>query len=103
MRLREPPGKYQEFMHQETVVDWFRVLIDLKQADLSMYDVSHLIAVPKATLIAWKNDGTEPRYEAGSKLVALWCKIQNQPIEEIPRRPRTFSAASSKRLAPTTR
>lgn len=84
-------------MHQEIVVDWFQVLTDLKKVGLSMYDVSDLIDVPKATLLSWKNDGAQPRYDPGSKLVALWCARRNQNQDELPRRKAPMSAARAKR------
>lgn len=38
-------------MHQETVVDWFYILTDLKQDGLSTYDASALVGIPKSALL----------------------------------------------------
>ncbi len=56
-------------------VDWFRIIADLNGRGLSTHDISSRIGVAQSTLIGWKNDGAEPRYSDGNKLIILWQEI----------------------------
>ncbi|RZI78780.1 MAG: hypothetical protein EOP38_27075, partial [Rubrivivax sp.] len=53
-------------------IDWFRVLVDLKQAGLSSAAVAAAVNVAKSTVIGWKNLDAEPRYQDGEALLLLW-------------------------------
>lgn len=66
-------------------VDWLQVMLDLQRRGFTVQAVSSQIAVPKATLMGWKNLGAEPRYADGERLLAFWARVTERPAAEAPR------------------
>ncbi len=54
-------------------VDWFQVIADISRHGYSTQSLADAVAVPKSTLLGWKQ-GAEPRYSEGERLVAFWCQ-----------------------------
>ena len=64
-------------------VDWFRVLTDLQYAEWPHSRVSAELGVPLATIRGWKA-GSEPAYNSGSRLVALWAREMRRDRDDVP-------------------
>ena len=56
-------------------VDWFRIIADLNGRGVAVAEIARRIQVPHPTVMGWKNDGAEPRYGDGNKLIVLWQEI----------------------------
>lgn len=76
-------------------VDWFRILDDLKRQGFSLYALEAHIAIPKSTLIGYKQ-GAEPKHMDGEKLIGFWCQVTANERGGIPTATVTLSAARAK-------
>lgn len=65
-------------------IDWFRVFTDLDRAGYSLRMVSATLNLPHETLRA-QRDGCEPRYQTGEAITALWCRVKQRPLDDLPR------------------
>lgn len=74
------------------VVDWFRVFVDLARVGISPRQISVEIAVPRGTLLGWKQ-GAIPKWDEGERLIELWCSRTQRGRDELPRTERFVSAA----------
>lgn len=68
----------------DTRIDWFRILVQLKDEGYSLYAVEHFTKIPKSTLIGYRN-GSQPNYENGERLLQFWRQALAQPAAEPPR------------------
>ncbi len=66
-----------------TRVDWFRVLVDLKAADLSLRQVEDLTGISRSALDRYKG-GVEPAHADGERLIALWCEATGSWRDALP-------------------
>lgn len=66
-------------------IDWFRVLMDLKSAGLSLNTIASFVQVSKTSVIGWKNHDAEPGHMHGERLLLLWCRSTGNVRENIPR------------------
>lgn len=66
-------------------VDWWRVLEDLRRAGIIPRHAAKRIGVPQATLLAWKNNGAEPKYLDGELLTQLWTEATGKERSALPR------------------
>ncbi|MDO8346378.1 MAG: hypothetical protein Q7S85_00610 [Rugosibacter sp.] len=64
-------------------VDWFRILDDLKRQGFSLYALEAQVAIPKSTLIGYKQ-GAEPNHMTGERLIAFWRQAMGRPRELVP-------------------
>lgn len=64
-------------------VDWFRLLVQLKDQGYSLYAVSHFTEIPKSTLIGYKQ-GSQPSYHQGVLLLEFWVQSTGKPLAEVP-------------------
>lgn len=64
-------------------IHWFRIFVDLKAQGYSMYAVAHFTAIPKSTLIGFKN-GSEPRFSDGQKLLRFWAQATGHDVAMAP-------------------
>jgi hypothetical protein len=64
-------------------VDWFRLLNQLKDEGYSLYAVSHFTAIPKSTLIGYKN-GSQPSYHQGVCLLQFWSQATGKLLADVP-------------------
>lgn len=71
--------------HDPFRVDWFQVLTDLRRHGLPSLHVSRTIGVPHSTVIGWKNEGAEPKFADGERLVDLWIGITQRNRHQLPR------------------
>lgn len=76
-------------------VDWFRILDDLKRQGFSLYALEATIAIPKSSLIRYK-EGTEPSHQYGEKLIGFWCQVTGNERTEIPTEAIQLSAYRAK-------
>ena len=60
-------------------VDWFRVIVEIERAGVSVAAISARIGAPFETVRGWRNQGAEPRYRTGAALVELWREVTDQP------------------------
>lgn len=58
------------------LVDWFKILTELKGAGISNAEVARRLKVPATTVNSWRY-GTEPNYSDGYRLIELHA---NTPI-----------------------
>lgn len=65
-------------------IDWFRVLMDLKRAGLSLETIATRIGVSKSGVIGWKNLYAEPKHTDGERLIALWVRETGMPRAGLP-------------------
>lgn len=54
-------------------VDWFRLLVQLKQEGYSFYDIAHFTGIAKSSLIGYKQ-GSQPSYHQGVLLLEFWSQ-----------------------------
>ena len=66
-------------------VDWFQVLTDLQRQGLPSNQVANVIGVPHSTVIGWKNQGAEPKFADGDRLVDLWVGVTGRNRHQVPR------------------
>lgn len=64
-------------------VDWFRLLVQLKDEGYSLYAVSHFTGIPKSTLIGHKQ-GSQPLYHQGVLLIQFWAQATGKPLGDVP-------------------
>lgn len=64
-------------------VDWFRVLVQIKDQGYSLYSVSHFTGISKSSLINYKQ-GAQPSYHQGVRLVSCWAEVTGKPVEAVP-------------------
>lgn len=67
----------------DTRIDWFRVLVQLKDEGYSLYSVAHFTEIPKSTLIGYKQ-GSQPEYHNGVRLLHFWAQATGKPQEQAP-------------------
>lgn len=73
---------------EQTRVDWFRIIDDLKRQGVSLYGIEAAIGVSPQKLCGYKQ-GSEPRHNDGELLLGLWCQVTNKgreaaPLETVP-------------------
>lgn len=66
-------------------IDWFRVLMDLKQAGLSLHAIAALVGVSKTAVIGWKNHDAEPGHTHGERVLMLWERATGKGRADAPR------------------
>ena len=66
-------------------VDWFRVLMDLKRAGLSLGCTADFVETSKSAVIGWKNDDVEPGHQTGERLIVLWERATGLTRLDLPR------------------
>lgn len=57
---------------QSSKIDWFRILVDLRDCGLTHCDVAREIGVPRTRVRDWYSQGATPRFDDGALLVTLW-------------------------------
>lgn len=65
-------------------IDWFRVLMDLKRAGLSLEAIAAKVGVSKSAVIGWKNLFAEPKHGDGERLIWLWMAHTDHLRTELP-------------------
>lgn len=68
-------------MHSD--IDWFRLLVQLKEQGHSLGAVSQITNIPKSTLNDYKQ-GAEPRHSHGERLLAFWARATGQGRDQAP-------------------
>ncbi|HWK72193.1 MAG TPA: hypothetical protein VNS29_15270 [Burkholderiaceae bacterium] len=68
----------------DLVVDWFRLLVQLKDVGYTSYAVSHFTGIPKSTLMSYKQ-GTQPSHQHGERLLKFWGEAIGAPVATAPR------------------
>lgn len=74
------------------VVDWERVITEVRQRGLSTNTIARYIDVPRRTLGAWM-DGCQPAHDAGERLIAVWCTVCDRSRIDVPMIAKPLSAA----------
>lgn len=64
-------------------IDWFRILVQLKDEGYSLYSVAHFTEIPKSTLITYKQ-GSQPSYHHGVRLLEFWSQAVGKPVQWAP-------------------
>ncbi|SDI65112.1 hypothetical protein SAMN04487926_12146 [Paraburkholderia steynii] len=79
------------------VVDWSRILDDVRRAGYTVSEVAYYTQIPKSTLLGYRNHGAEPRHSAGSKLLRFWAQATYADERQPPLRDPIPSAADFRR------
>jgi len=66
-------------------IDWFRVLMDLKRAGLSLETTALFVEMSKSAVISWKNLDCEPGHTSGERLLMLWERSTGMDKSAAPR------------------
>lgn len=66
-------------MAADQVVDWFRLIADLRKTGLTESHISNDTGIPRTTLVGWKQ-GSQPRHHEGERLIALWRQHMVPPL-----------------------
>lgn len=66
-------------------IDWFKVLMDLKRAGLSLETTAMFVETSKSAVISWKNLDCEPSFQSGERLLMLWERSTGQGAGAVPR------------------
>ncbi len=67
-------------------VHWFSVLRDLIYKGRSLRRIAKDLQLSRSQVARLYNEGTEPKFEVGERLLRLWMSVTNKTEEEIPRR-----------------
>lgn len=67
----------------DTRIDWFRLLVQLKDEGYSLYSVAHFTEIPKSTLIGYKQ-GSQPSYHHGVRLLRFWAQTTGNDMAAAP-------------------
>ena len=67
-------------------VHWFSVLRDLIYAGRSLRHIARQVNLSRSQIARMYNEGTEPKFEAGERLLCLWMTVTGKTEAEIPRR-----------------
>lgn len=73
------------------------VIADLVRGGFSLAAIQSRIGVPESTIRGWRNIGAEPRYDAGEKLVLLWCNATGKDRSALPTKIRIVKSAGFRR------
>lgn len=65
-------------------IDWFKVLMDLKRAGLSLKTTAMFVETSKGAVIGWKDQGCEPSYHHGERLLMLWMRATGLNKSDAP-------------------
>lgn len=77
-------------------VDWFRLILAVERTGIDVNEISRRIDVPFETVRGWRNQGAEPRYSAGDRLVRLWREATLATDEPPERTDRGVSVGRAK-------
>lgn len=66
------------------VIDWFRVLADLKRIGWSIKAIELVTGIPSSSLDRYRNSGAQPRHEVGERLILLWCGATAKLRTDLP-------------------
>lgn len=64
-------------------VDWYRVIWDLVQRDLSLREISERLDIARSTLQGYL-EGSHPAHWKGELLVRLWSTVTGRDATEVP-------------------
>jgi hypothetical protein len=64
-------------------IDWFRVLVQLRDKGFPVLDVADQTDIPRTTLIDMQN-GAEPRHANGERLLEFWAAATGQCRDDAP-------------------
>lgn len=69
--------------NDETRIDWFRVIVDLKRLGVSLYGIECETGISRTTVHGYKN-GAEPKHADGELILGLWMRMTSKKREEAP-------------------
>lgn len=69
------------------MIDWWRLLADLRGAGHHLKAVAASLSVPRQTVSAWQY-GAEPSHSDGERLIEHWAEITGRHREDAPKRMR---------------
>lgn len=84
-RARKRTNALRHFVGSEMPVHWFSVLRDLIYAGRSLRNIARQVHMSRSQVARLYNEGTEPKFEAGERLLRLWMVVTGKSEEEIPR------------------
>lgn len=58
--------------------------MELEQLGYRLERIAMATAIPRRTLLDWRNYGTEPSHAAGELLIGLWCQVSGNTREGLP-------------------
>lgn len=67
-------------------VDWFRVIVHLRQHGQSMAQVAREIGVPRQTIHGWAVYEATPLHDNGEALIDHWARVTGNSRSDVPRR-----------------
>lgn len=75
-----------EFKENE-VIDWFRVLVDIRKEGITYDSMSERLDIPKSSLMDYKRN-SRPKLEEGIRIIKLWHIETKQDYSYLPRKDR---------------
>lgn len=67
----------------DITVDWWRIIVDLHRAGMTIRKIANQLGVGRNKVNRWKNEGVNPDWIEGGRLMTLWVK-QGGDLERIP-------------------
>lgn len=80
------------------MVDWSRILHEVRGAGWSFREIAEYTQIPKATLLGYRNLGAEPRHSSGETLLRFWVQVTGKDAESAPTWTPPPSAAEYRRM-----
>jgi hypothetical protein len=71
------------------VVNWSRVLDQVRGAGFTMSEVEAFTGIPRSTLLGYQNLGHEPRHSSGIVLLRFWAEATKADVNDPPMMPRS--------------
>lgn len=68
----------------KSVVDWFRVIVDLERSGYKQRDIALSVNAPRTTLLGWRQ-GAAPKWNEGERLIAFWCRVTGKERDLLPK------------------
>lgn len=69
------------------MVNWFRVLADLRKEGRCVLCIAGETGIQKNRLYRARKDGIDLRHRQGMAVLALWCKVTGRPEVAAPQLP----------------
>lgn len=66
-------------------IDWGQVLMDVRGAGMTLSQITQATGISKPTLLEMRGD-YEPKMLTGEHLLALWVRVTQRSLADVPRR-----------------
>lgn len=66
-------------------VDWESVLNDIMREGMTIASIARKLNTTPSRISGWKHRGYEPNHYIGELLIAIWAKMKEAPVSDVPR------------------